>query len=213
MAVKLSAADQAAQRLKAEILDGQLPGGTRLNEATLAQRLAISRTPLREAIARLISEGLVVRDASGLASVFRPTLADLTEIYEIRMPLESLAASMAVKRATPSYASAVRERLNDLTHAQPGPEWAVRHERLHMDLYENCGRPRLIALIANLRAQSEAYVRLASLINPEFAAMAAEQHHRMAECVQSSDAEGIETLVRAHLQLTLDRAPLILGLH
>jgi DNA-binding GntR family transcriptional regulator len=213
MAIKLSAADQAAQRLKAEILDGKLPGGSRLNEGPLAQRLAISRTPLREAIARLISEGLVVRDASGAASVFRPTLADLTEIYEIRMPLESLAASMAVKRATPAYASLVRERLNDLTHAQPGPEWASCHERLHMDLYENCGRPRLIALIGNLRAQSEAYVRLASLINPEFAAMAAEQHRRMVECVQSSDAEGIEAIVHAHLQLTLDRAPVILELH
>lgn len=207
------AADRAAHALRGEILDGRLPGGTRLQEVSLAKRLSVSRTPVREAISRLVTEGLVTRDATGAASVFRPTVADLTEIYEIRFPLESLAATLAVQRSTPAYASVIRGRLDDLTRAQPGQQRSRSHDLLHMDLYENCGRPRLIALVRMLRAQSEPYVRLASQIDPEFARVARAQHVLMVEMVSSGDAAGIDAVVRDHLRITLERAPKILGLH
>ncbi|MGH7721731.1 MAG: GntR family transcriptional regulator [Candidatus Dormibacteria bacterium] len=211
--VRHIAADDVTRVLRADILEGRLPGGARLQETRLARRLEVSRTPVREAISRLVTEGLVIRDAAGAASVFQPTVADLTEIYEIRVPLESLAASLAVRRATPSYASEIRGRLADLTRAQPGQQRSRSHDLLHMHLYENCGRPRLVALVRMLRAQSEPYVRLASQIDDEFARMANAQHVQMVEMVSCGDAQGIEAVVRAHLGLTLERAPTILGLH
>jgi DNA-binding GntR family transcriptional regulator len=207
------AADDAARALRSDILEGRLPGGTRLQEVHLAKRLSVSRTPVREAISRLVTEGLVIRDATGAASVFQPTVADLTEIYEIRVPLESLAATLAVQRSTPAYASAIRDRLDELNRAQPGHQRSRSHDLLHMDLYENCGRPRLVTLLRTLRAQSEPYVRLASQIDQDFARIAHDQHVQMVEMVSSGNAAGIDAVVRDHLRITLERAPKILGLH
>lgn len=206
------AADDVTDVLRSDILEGRLPGGSRLQESRLARRLEVSRTPVREAISRLMTEGLVTRDATGAATVFHPTLADLTEIYEIRVPLESLAAGLAVRRATPAYASEVRTLLESMEAAKPGAPSSRAHDALHMHLYENCGRSRLIALVRMLRSQSEPYVRLASQIDHEFARVAHLQHVQMVEMVSARDVEGIEGVVRAHLGVTMERAPAILGL-
>ena len=87
--VRIKATEQALSSLRSGILDGTLPGGSRLREVHLAKSMAVSRTPVREAIARLVTEGLVTRDELGNATVLRPILDELTEIYEIRIALES----------------------------------------------------------------------------------------------------------------------------
>jgi len=204
--------DDVADVLRAEILDGRLPVGARLHETRLARRLAVSRTPVREAIQRLVSEGLVIRDEVGAASVYRLTVADLTEIYEIRVLLETLAATLAVQRSTPAFASSMRSRLEDLINAQPGNQASRSHSQFHMSLYENCGRPRLVTLVGLLRAQSEPYVRLATQTNDDFARIAQTEHVQMVEAVTMGDVDGIDKAVREHLRITLDRAPTILGL-
>jgi DNA-binding GntR family transcriptional regulator len=201
-----------ADILRAEILDGRLPVGARLHETRLARRLTVSRTPVREAIQRLVSEGLVIRDEVGAASVYRLTVADLTEIYEMRVLLETRAATLAVQRSTPAFASSMWSRLEELTNSQPGQQSSRSHSQLHMGLYENCGRPRLVALVGLLRAQSEPYVRLATQMNDDFARIAHAEHVQMVEMVTMGDVEGIDKVIREHLRVTLDRAPKILGL-
>lgn len=198
--------------LRADILDGRLPIGARLHETRLARRLAVSRTPVREAILRLVSEGLVIRDEVGVASVYRLTVADLTEVYEMRVLLETLAATKAVQRSTPAFASLMRSRLEQLTNAPPGQQTSRIHNRLHMDLYENCGRPRLVALVSLLRAQSEPYVRLATQMNDDFARVAYAQHVQMVEMVTLGNSDGMDAVIREHLRVTLERAPTIIGL-
>jgi DNA-binding GntR family transcriptional regulator len=210
--IRVNATEQALSSLRSGILDGSLPGGARLREVHLAKSLAVSRTPVREAIARLVTEGLVTRDALGNATVFRPSLAELTEIYEIRIALESLAARFAVEEPAPDLAVSIGTHLDKLNAARPGHDWAEKHEELHLALYENCGRPRLIAFIQTLRAQSEPYVRLASQVDRTFADDADRQHQEMARLIASRDGDGIAALIRAHLHATLDRAPDILGL-
>jgi len=207
-----TSADDVADVLRADILDGRLAVGARLHETRLARRLAVSRTPVREAIQRLVSEGLVIRDEVGAASVYRLTVADLTEVYEMRVLLETLAATLAVQRSTPTFASSMRSRLDELTNAQPGQQTSRAHGQLHMELYENCGRPRLVALVALLRAQSEPYVRLATQMNDDFARVAHAQHVQMVDMVTKGDADGMDSVIREHLRVTLERAPKILGL-
>ncbi|HEY7926140.1 MAG: GntR family transcriptional regulator [Candidatus Dormibacteria bacterium] len=210
--VRVKATEQALTSLRSGILDGSLPGGARLREVQLAKSMAVSRTPVREAIARLVTEGLVTRDELGNATVFRPNLDDLTEIYEIRIALESLAARFAVEEPAPDLGASLDAHLDQLNAARPGRDWAERHEELHLALYENCGRPRLLAYIRTLRAQSEPYVRLAAQVDRTFADDADRQHQEMARLVGARDGAGIASLVRTHLQATLNRAPDILGL-
>lgn len=207
-----SASEHTLHSLRTGILDGSLPGGAPLREVQLAKSMAVSRTPVREAIARLVTEGLVTRDDVGSAIVFRPTLAELTEIYEIRITLESLAARLAVDEPAPDLSTSIRSHLDRLNAAKPGHDWAERHEELHLALYENCGRPRLLAYIRTLRAQSEPYVRLAAQVDRTFADDADRQHQEMAGLVAARDGAAVATLIRNHLQATLNRAPQILGL-
>jgi DNA-binding GntR family transcriptional regulator len=207
-----AATKHALDSLRASILDGSLPGGARLLEVQLAASMSVSRTPVREAIARLITEGLVIRDRLGNVRVFRPTLAELTEIYEIRISLESLAARLAVAEPALDISASMRSHLDRLNAARPGSDWADRHEELHLALYENCGRQRLLAYIRALRAQSEPYVRLAAQVDRVFADDADRQHEEMARLVAARDGAAIASLIRRHLQATLNRAPEILGL-
>ena len=207
-----NAMERALHSLRAGILDGSLPGGSSLREVQLAKSLAVSRTPVREAIGRLVTEGLVTRDAFGNASVFRPNLAELTEIYEIRISLESLAARLAVEESASDLRESIRSHLDQLNAAKPGHDWAERHDQLHLALYEGSGRQRLLSYIRSLRAQSEPYVRLAAQVDRTFADDADRQHEEMARLVATRDGAAMATLVRNHLQATLNRAPEILGL-
>lgn len=203
---------QILHSLRSSILDGTLPGGARLREVHLAESLAVSRTPIREAIAMLESEGLVTRDELGSATVFRPTLAELTEIYEIRVALESLAARLAVEHASGGLHGALASHLDRLNAARPGRDWAARHEELHLALYEHCARERLLTYIRTLRAQSEPYVRLASQVDRVFADVADRQHQEILRLADTGDGPAMAALITAHLQATLERAPDILGL-
>lgn len=210
--VRIKATEQALSSLRSGILDGTLPGGSRLREVHLAKSMAVSRTPVREAIARLVTEGLVTRDELGNATVFRPSLDELTEIYEIRIALESLAARLAVDEPAPDLGASISGHLAALNAARPGREWADEHEKLHLALYENCGRQRLISYIHTLRAQSEPYVRLAAQVDRTFADDADRQHQEMVRLVAARDGAAIATLMSKHLLATLNRAPQILGL-
>src|ERR1044072_5073449 len=92
--------DYAYQQVRAMIMSGELPPGTRLKEADLAERLEISRTPVREALKRLINERLVSRDDLGGGAVHVPTPRDLDDIYLIREVLEGLAGRLAAYRVS-----------------------------------------------------------------------------------------------------------------
>jgi GntR family transcriptional regulator of vanillate catabolism len=91
-------AGRALVALRQKILSGELPGGTRLFEVTIAEALDISRTPVREAMARLAEEGLLERAAGGGFAVRSFTPADVVDAIELRGVLEGTAARLAAER-------------------------------------------------------------------------------------------------------------------
>ena len=95
-------AEEIAYRLRADILDGKLPLGSRLRHEDLAERFGVSRTPIREALRQLQALNLVdVRTNRG-ATVRVPSRAELVEVYELRANLEGFACQLAAGRATPA---------------------------------------------------------------------------------------------------------------
>ena len=87
-----------AERLRAQIVAGELAAGTKLRQVEIARRFGVSTTPVREALAALQREGLVRLHPQRGAVVFVPTVADLREHYEIRAALEALAAACTAER-------------------------------------------------------------------------------------------------------------------
>ena len=94
-----------AERLRAQIVAGELPSGSKLRQVEIARRFGVSTTPVREALAALQREGLVRLHPQRGAVVFVPTVADLREHYEIRAALEALAASCTAERFQERWAA------------------------------------------------------------------------------------------------------------
>ena len=92
--------DEIAFLLRAEILDGKLPLGSRLQHEELATRFGVSRTPIREALHKLQALNLVVVAPNRGATVRVPSRTELAEVYELRADLEGLACELACERAS-----------------------------------------------------------------------------------------------------------------
>jgi DNA-binding GntR family transcriptional regulator len=200
-----------ADTLRRQLLYGEFAGDSVLEEEVAAE-LGVSRTPVREAIRMLVGEGLLLKEHSRSARVFRPSLADLKDIYDIRGPLEAMAARRAAGHGGPALADELAAMLDHLAEAEPGLSYSSRHEAFHLRLTEANGSDRLTSLIRTLRAQSEPYVRLALQAADDFRQTASEQHWAIVEAVRARDGEQADALVEAHLRNSVSRVPRILSL-
>ncbi|MBE3639252.1 GntR family transcriptional regulator [Mangrovicoccus algicola] len=109
--------------LRRQILAGELPGGTRLYEVALAERLDVSRTPVREAMARLVEEGLLERGPKGGFAVRAFETADVLDTIELRGVMEGMAARLAAERgADPAALAGAQEVLARLDACFAGDE-------------------------------------------------------------------------------------------
>ncbi len=208
-----NAADHAVAILREEILAGQLPGGAPVREHELARRLGMSRTPVREAVGRLVAEGLLMKDGNRTAHVFRPSLAELLEVYEIRIPLESLAARLACEAAHDSFVEELTRRGDELDKAEAGVSWSIKHEEFHVCLARGSGRPRLTSMVQALRVQSEPYVRFAVSSDNQIRRRAKHDHAEIVELVTARNGKALERLVSGHLSATRDSVSELLHQH
>ena len=160
----------------------------------------------------LVGEGLLLKERAKSARVFQPSLADLSDIYEIRTPLEALAARRAAKHADQELVDELSRILDDLAEALPGANYSARHEDFHLRLIDAGGSKRLSQLVRTLRAQSEPYVRIALQVAPDFRATARVQHRQIVAALEANDGDRAETLMQMHLMDSIARVPEILAL-
>ena len=115
---EVSSADLAYERIRQAIVEGRYGPGQRLVEQRLGEELELSRTPVREALQRLVVEGLVLTERNRSAVVRPLSASDIEDVYVLRVRLESLAAELAAARATP-------EQVHELRSAAGGFEAAI----------------------------------------------------------------------------------------
>jgi DNA-binding GntR family transcriptional regulator len=104
-----SVVDQVHEELLQRIVAGELPPGSRLRQEALAEELGVSRTPLREALARLVSEGLVELEPNRGATVARRDFGDMEQAWRARLVVEPGAARLAAERRDPALLERMRE--------------------------------------------------------------------------------------------------------
>ena len=200
---RTSATDAAARELRTLILSRELPAGALLHQAELAKQLGVSRTPLREALQRLSAEGLVRLDPHRGAVVARPTIAEVDEIYELQIMLESAAARAAAANNTPGGLARVEEALMHHYKSPDDPAWVESNITFHTSIYELANRPLLLEIIGMLRNRAALYVNLLAR-SANGRARADREHKQMYAALKRGDADKLERLVRQHLQRTLD---------
>jgi DNA-binding GntR family transcriptional regulator len=144
----VSKTDMVAALIRQLIITGELGAGEQLRQRDLAQRFHVSQTPVREALRRLESEGLVLGDTHRGFTVVEPDDGPVEENFQIRAALESLGASLAAHKIR---AEGLRrlQGLNDRMRAlhDGDPRYAGLNHEFHFTVYEYAGSPLLLSLM------------------------------------------------------------------
>ena len=164
---KNTLASHLVDRLREQILSGLLAPGAKINVESIRRILGVSLSPLREALARLIALGLVeLHDNKGY-SVAPISLANLSEITQLRVEFESLALGFAVKSGDLHWESAVMRavyKVNKTTRVENDVEtldaWERAHRQFHLTLIAGCGMPMLLNFCDVLHNLNDRYRRL-----------------------------------------------------
>ena len=149
----VSKTDMVAALIRQLIITGELSAGEQLRQRDLAQRFHVSQTPIREALRRLESEGLVVGDTHRGFTVVEPDDGPVEENFQIRAALESLGASLAARKIDADGIRRLRD-LNDQMRAlgDDDPRYADLNREFHFMVYEHAGSPLLLSLMRLLWA-------------------------------------------------------------
>jgi DNA-binding GntR family transcriptional regulator len=187
------------QRLIAEIRSGALPPGARLRETELAERLGVSRTPIREAIRQLENDGLVSHLPRVGAAVRSLDYAEVMELYDMRAVLEGTAARMAARAATDlelTELAALNAEMGDAPTAQRA---ADLNTQFHLTLLDAARNRYLTRAMLGLR-------RTLIILGPSTLADAARaqdalaEHGRLLAALQRRDPLAAEAEMRAHIE-------------
>ena len=195
--------DAVYEHIRSEIVRGQLRPNERLVEAEIAERLQVSRTPVRECLQRLAADGLVVSRRRGWI-VYEHTIDQIRDIYETRMALEGYATRLATERATQQQLQDIAGILLDsagILH-EPRQHLVGVNDRFHDAIVEASGNKQLVAFIKRNRLYYFNY-RVAAMYTDDEAAASRDQHERLVDALLSRDSDRAEAITRDHIATAL----------
>jgi DNA-binding GntR family transcriptional regulator len=202
-----SGTDAAYESLKRRILQCELSPGQELREAALAESAGFGRTPVREALRRLVQEGFVeVRPRQGYR-VAPITLASVHDVFELRLLLEPAAVELAIRRAPREAITA----LHDLAHAhyvhgdqESYERFIVDNLNLHVQIAESTGNLRLAHMLGNLLEEMQRLFFL-SLDARDSSTEQMHEHHELYDAMLAGDIETARRIVVDQIEQSRQR--------
>jgi DNA-binding GntR family transcriptional regulator len=196
--------ERAIDALRAAIVDGRLQPGEFTSVARLADRLGVSRTPVREALLHLAREGMVRFERNRGVRILESTAHDLDEVFTLRLLLEVPAARRAAEVAGPDELAALATELRAMAErmAHDDEPGFMRHDKaFHEVLLRATGNRRIASLVGGLR--DAVRFRGASTVGHgrDLQTIYAE-HERILEAVRVGDPEAVADAMRTHLVST-----------
>ena len=193
--------DVVFNTLREAILKGELEPGERLMEIALAQKLGVSRTPIREAIRKLELEGLVVMAPRKGAEVAEITLKDLRDVLEVRKNLEELAVELACKKATEADIEEMKAAHEEFIKTISQKDLTVIAEadvKFHDVIYKITGNKRLIQILNNLREQMYRY-RLEYIKDEKKRMIVTDEHLQIIEAIEGKNVDSAKNYIQVHI--------------
>lgn len=189
-----------ADAIRDAILRGHLRPGERLKEDVIARELAVSRTPVREAIAMLQAEGVLEAPQHRGAQVRSYSPSELEEIYDLRSILEGYAACRAATRITRAELTRLRRSCEAMEKLRPDDlEHLVRENGVfHDTILDAADAGRLNSMVGQIRAVPLIYQSYA-WYTPEQLKLSLEYHWRVLDALENHDADRAERDMRHHL--------------
>jgi DNA-binding GntR family transcriptional regulator len=201
---------QAFEGLRADVIGGVLRPGERLRVQALSQRYGTGSTAIREALSRLVTDGLVQFEAQRgflVAHVSREELIDLTQT---RIDLETLAIARVIERTDADSEAVIVAKLHLLSRSPPPTTpaatqaWGRAHRDFHEALLGGCGSPWLLRLCRLLYDKSERYRSLANIRAAMSSSSRRDDHTELAEAVLARDAASACRILSAHYRKTTE---------
>ena len=195
---------QAREKLQSFIETGVLRPDQRLIEEDLAEKLGLSRTPLREALHQLEMKGYVVKTPTSGYTVAYHTYDDIKEIFEVRVALETRAMQLACDRITDEQIARASEYLfhekYSLESASAMWHW---NNLFHNEMYGACGNKLLISLIQSVR-DKDRVINMSRTFKLNDFPVIHEQHQRILDAVSRRDKKAAASAVKRHLKMLLE---------
>ena len=191
-----------ADKLRDQIIRGEIPEGTQLRQDAIANQYQVSRIPVREALRQLDAEGLIaiVPNRGAIVPALSPD--DIEELFTIRALLEPQVLELSIPRLTDEDLGKaeliLRKYVNELRREDHVSAWGRLNWQFHSILYSRANRPRFMAIIRNVNSSSERYIRL-QLYLTHWMKRANEEHHKMLELCRERDISGACKLLREHI--------------
>lgn len=192
----------AYRRLLDDIRRGLLPPGSRLRETEIADRLGISRTPVREAIRQLEADGLVMHLPRQGATIRTLDQAEVIELYEMRAVLEGTAARLTARVASGVELAELTDLNAELAAAGAGPQAQDLNRQFHRTLLESARNRFLVKAMSALQ-KTLLILGPTTLADPGRAAAAVAEHAAVLEALAARDAVAAEAAMRAHVESAL----------
>ena len=201
---------QAFEQLRADILHGHLRPAERLRITALAERYEVGATAIREALSRLVADGLVEAEEQRGFCVAPVSREDLLDLTQTRIDVEALALRQAVARGDVEWESGLLSAFHRLSkaHLPTTPEhrvqWAATHRQFHEALLAGCGSPWLLRLCGLLYDKSERYRNLAEQAPQPPGRDTVAEHRALMDTAMQRDADSACRLLGAHFNETMN---------
>ena len=200
-------AEVAYELVRERLVRGELVPGSVIQQGALARELGISTTPLREALRRLMSDGLVELDAHRDARVTPLTAEEARDLVELRRSLDPLAAGLAAERRTRQDLELIRQTAHDLAPLRADPRAAdlATHRRFHVAIYSASHNQLLVQALDGLWDKADRYRRLAleGGRTDEDLDRTHDEHLALVDAIAAGDSETASAVMLAHVDASL----------
>ncbi len=198
---RASLTDQAVAAIRSGILSGELAPGELTSVYQLSERLGVSRTPVREAVLRLVEAGMLRFERNKGIRVLRTSVHDVQEVFQLRLLLEVPAAARAARWAPDTALDGLRARLAAMRSAAGAHDeeaFMAQDRALHAEILTAAGNGKLVAVVARLR-EATATLGASTADRSRSLDDIADEHEPLVEAVCERDAERAAATMRAHL--------------
>lgn len=202
---RISLSDSVYEKLLEAIVSGKFPGGLEISEAEIARRLGVSRTPVHDAVVRLVTDGFLRQSADRKLQVVQFAADELIAVYHMRRLLEGEAARLAATRMDAAVLLALREQADELLTLPDSSDWNEREIEYDLEFHETIatasGNPLLERDVGRYRLLIRGFCRITGTTVNLRAAL--DEHITILDALERRDGRAAMEAMHAHIEARL----------
>ena len=201
------AATRVFQGVEEQIATGQLKDGEKLDEASLAERFQVSRTPVREALLQLVGSGLATQIPKRGCFVKAPSFREMIEMFEVMSELEGMCARLAARRISDQQLAALKaanEGCEEAIRANDSDLYYHKNVEFHECIYTACGNSFLANETRSLRRRLQSFRRLQLRVRGRMP-QSFNEHYEIIAALEAGNADKADLVSRQHVMIQGER--------